>query len=153
MTLVYLFLGAGAFLALLRVFMVFRRQRRQRGDDWDAQLVRNYRAQGGQGFQPVDIDFFFGVPDEARCATLATALRADGCEVDYKLATSEGASGFSLHARKALRVSVDTMQDHSRRYRQLAVQQGATYDGWATEGVTKVAEDGTQRLRPAGIRR
>jgi hypothetical protein len=33
------------------------------------------------------------------------------------------------------------------------VQQGATYDGWAAEGVSKLAEDGTQRLRPAGIRR
>jgi hypothetical protein len=153
MLIVYLFLGAGAFLALLRVFMVIRRQQQQRGDDWDAQLVRNYRAQGGQGFQPVDIDFFFGVPDEAHCEALASGLRADGCEVDYKLATSEGASGFSLHARKPLRVAVDTMLDHSRRYRLLAGQQGASYDGWAAEGVTKMAEDGTQRLRPRGIGR
>lgn len=153
MIVVYLFLGAGAFLALLRVFMVVRRHQRNRGDDWDAQLVRNYRAQGGQGFEPVNIDFFFGLPDEAGCGALATALRADGCEVDYKLATSEGASGYSLRARKPLRVSVDTMQDHSRRYRSLAVQNGGSYDGWATEGVTKMAEDGTQRLRPRGIKR
>jgi hypothetical protein len=153
MTLVYLFLGAGAFLALLRVFIVIRRQQQQSSDGWDAQLVRNFRAQGGQGFEPVNIDFFFGVPDEAHCATLAAALSADGCKVDYKLATSEGASGYSLHACKALRVSVDTMQDHSSRYRLLAGQHDATYDGWAAEGVTKIADDGTQRLRPRGIQR
>lgn len=153
MLIVYAFLAVGALLALMRIYMILRRQQKQRGDDWDAQLVRNFRAQGGQGFQPVDIDFFFGVPDEAHCQPLAEGLRADGCEVDYKLATSEGATGYSLHACKSLRVSVDTMHDHSRRYRQLALQQGATYDGWAAVGVTKVAEDGTQRLRPQGIRR
>ncbi len=153
MWVVYVFLGAGALLALVRIGMILRRQQQQRGDGWDAQLVRNFRAQGGQGFQPVDIDFFFGVPDEAHCVPLAEGLRADGCEVDYKPATSEGATGYSLHARKSLRVSVDTMQEHSRRYKLLAVPQGASYDGWAAEGVTKVAEDGTQRLRPQGIRR
>jgi len=153
MYLVYAFLAVGAFLALLRVFMVLRRQRQQGGEDWDAQLVRNFRAQGDLGFQPVAIDFFFGVPDEAHCAALAGGLRADGCEVDYKPVTSEGATGYSLHASKALRVSVDTMQDHSRRYRLMALQHDATYDGWAADGVSKVAEDGTQRLRPAGIRR
>ena len=151
MWVVYALLGAGAFLALLRIYMIVRRTQRSRGDDWDAQLVRNFRAQGGQGFQPVDIDFFFGVPDESHCEPLAVALRADGCEVDYKPATSEGASGFSLHARKSLRVSVDSMQEHSRRYRHLASQHAATYDGWAAEGVTKTAEDGTQRLRPRGV--
>ena len=78
MLVVYLFLGAGAFLALLRVFMVVRRQRSQRNDDWDAQLVRNFRQQGGQGFQPVDISFFFGVPQESQCEPLAVQLRGDG---------------------------------------------------------------------------
>ena len=151
MTPVYLFLGGGAFLALLRVFFVMRRMQQQRGDDWDAQLVRNYRAQGGQGFQPVDIAFFFGVSDASACESLATALRADGCSVDFKAATSEGASGYSLHAGKALRVSVETMRDHSRRYRQLARQHGASYDGWATAGVGKPAQDGSQRLRPVRL--
>jgi hypothetical protein len=155
MSLVYLFLGTGAFLALLRVFMVVRRQQSLRGDDWDAQLVRNFRAQGGQGFQPVDIDFFFGVPQEPQCEALAELLRADGAEVDYRAATSEGASGYTLHARKALRVSLDTMHEHSRRYRQWAEQHGATYDSWAAEGVVRStpAPDPTERLRPRGISR
>ena len=154
MWVVYALLGAGAFLALLRIYVIVRRAQQGRGDDWDAQLVRNFRAQGGQGFQPVDIDFFFGVPDEARCEPLAVQLRADGCDVDYKPASSEGATGYSLHARKSLRVSVDTMQEHSRRYRRLAAQHDASYDGWAAEGVTKTAvDDGTQRLRPRGVPR
>jgi hypothetical protein len=149
MLIVYLFLGAGAFLALLRVFMVVRRQRLLRNDDWDAQLVRNFRAQGGQGFQPVDIDFFFGVPQASQCEPLAELLRGDSAVVDWRAATSEGATGYTLHARKPLRVSLDTMHEHSRRYREWAARQGASYDGWAAEGVTPAtpAPD-TTRLRP-----
>jgi hypothetical protein len=128
--------------------MIVRRQYGSKHDDWDAQLVRNYRAQGGQGFQPVGIDFFFGVPDLATCERLATTLRADEASVDFREATSEGATGYTLRARKELRVSVDTLQAHSRRYRELVKQHAATYDGWAVEGVTKRAQEEDTRLKP-----
>jgi hypothetical protein len=146
----YLFLGLGAALAVLRVFMILRRQQNTQAEDWDAQLVKNYRAQGGQGFQPVPIEFFFGVPEFASCQPLAEALKADGAEVDYREATTEGALGYTLHASKQLRVSVTEMQEHSRRYRALAAQHGASYDGWATTGVTKYAVP-DQRLKPKRI--
>ena len=47
--------------------------------------------------------------------------------------SGEGASGYSLHARKHLRVSVTEMQDYSQRFRALAEQYGGHYDGWMTD--------------------
>ena len=134
--------------------MILRRQQQQRGDDWDAQLVRNYRAQGGQGFQPVDIDFFFGVPDEAHCEPLAGG--AAGGRLRGRLQAGHQRRRHRLLAACAQgAASVGGHDAGSFASLQVCwpVQQGATYDGWAAEGVTKVAEDGTQRLRPQGIRR
>jgi hypothetical protein len=45
----------------------------------------------------------------------------------------EGASGYSLHARKRLRISVSEMQEYSQRFRLLAEQHGGHYDGWMTD--------------------
>jgi hypothetical protein len=47
--------------------------------------------------------------------------------------TAEGASGYSLQARKHLRISVSEMQDLSKRFRALAQQYGGYYDGWMTD--------------------
>ena len=46
---------------------------------------------------------------------------------------AERASGYSLHARKHLRISVTEMQDFSKRFRGLAQQYGGYYDGWMTD--------------------
>jgi hypothetical protein len=152
MSWVYALLFAAAAIAVYRIYFTIKRASAQRGDDWDEQLVKNLRAQGGTAFREYDIDFFFGLGDERACQALEPALAADGCTVEYHRATTEGASGYTLCARKRMRVSVPEMQAHSQRYRQLAAQQQGSYDGWATEGISSVAPD-TARLRPAGIPR
>jgi len=123
---------AAIALAVVRVAASLRRLRAaQAGGDWDEQQVKKIRAQGGDPFRPYDVDFFFGVPDEAGCQRLQAALSADGCSaVDYRPLPPDRGTGFSLHARKSLRLSVTEMQEHSTRYRALAAEQGAIYDGW-----------------------
>ncbi len=136
----YLLLVLGAGVAAWRIYGAIQRARAARGDDWDEMLVRNLRAQGGNAFTPYDIDFFFSVDEAAGCEPLAAALRAEGFEVDYQPMKTEGASGFSLHARQGIRVSVPAMQEYSERFRKLAAMHGASYDGWATPGVTRPRE-------------
>lgn len=136
----YLLLVLGAGVAAWRIYGAIQRARAARGDDWDEMLVRNLRAQGGNAFTPYDIDFFFSVDEAAGCEPLAAALRAEDFEVDYQPMKTEGARGFSLHARKGIRVSVPAMQEYSARFRKLAAAHGASYDGWATPGVTRPRE-------------
>jgi hypothetical protein len=147
---VYVMLLTAAALACWRVYISIKTAASQRADDWDEQLVKNWRAQGGNGFALTDVDFFFGVPDAEHCASLATALQAEGCTVDYHPATTEGATGYTMHAVKPLRISVSEMQEHSARYRKLAETQDSQYDGWATAGITRHVEP-NQRLRPRGV--
>jgi len=129
----YIALIFAALLAAARVFSVLRRNRGQSHDDWDARLVQNLRAAGGNAFTPYDIDFFFGLPDERACASLRSALEPEGFSFDMRVMTGEGASGYSLHAHKAVRISVTTMQEYSQRFRLLAEQLGGHYDGWMTD--------------------
>jgi Regulator of ribonuclease activity B len=147
---VYAMLVTAALLACWRVYIKIKTAATQRADDWDEQLVKNWRAQGGNGFAPTDVDFFFGVPDSAHCELLANALQADACVVDFRPATTEGATGYTMHAAKAIRISVSEMQEHSARYRRLAAQHESRYDGWATKGVTRNVESNL-RLRPRGV--
>jgi histidinol-phosphate/aromatic aminotransferase/cobyric acid decarboxylase-like protein len=133
MTYVYVLLVLGALLALARIAIALRRARGQGQQDWDARLVQNLRAAGGNAFTPYEVDFFFNLPDEAACAALRGTLESEGFAIDARAATGEAASGYSLHARKQLRVSVGEMQEHSRRFRVLAEQLGGHYDGWMTD--------------------
>jgi hypothetical protein len=121
---------AAVALAVVRIVTSVRRLHRSRSADWDEQQVKRLRALGGDPFLPYDIDFFFGVPDAASCEKLAEVLRAEGCAVDYRAVPADTGSGYSLHARKSLRLSVTQMQEHSARYRALAAQHGSVYDGW-----------------------
>ena len=121
---------AAVALVAVRIGGSVRRLRRAQAADWDEQQVKKLRALGGDPFRPYDIDFFFGVPDEAACGQLAQALQAEGCAVDYRAVSPDTGSGYSLHARKPLRLSVTEMQEHSARYRALAAQHGCVYDGW-----------------------
>src|ERR1700690_360873 len=133
MTYVYVLLVLGALLAIARIAIALRRARGQGQQDWDARLVQNLRAAGGNAFTPYEVDFFFNLPDEAACGALRTTLESEGFAIDARAATGEAASGFSLHARKNLRVSVTEMQEPSRRFRLLAEQFGGHYDGWMTD--------------------
>lgn len=130
---VYLVLVLAALLALARVGVALRRSRGRSQQDWDARLVQNLRAAGGNAFTPYEVDFFFGMPDETACGSLRGILEPEGFTIDVRAAVGEAASGYSLHARKALRISVGEMQEHSKRFRVLAEQFGGHYDGWMTD--------------------
>jgi hypothetical protein len=133
MSWVYLTLTLAGLIAVARIFTVIRKARAQSQDDWDARLVKNLRAGGGNAFTPYEVDFFFNLPDETACASLKGTLEAEGFSVDTRVASGEAATGYSLHARKHLRVSVTEMQDYSKRFRALAERHGGFYDGWMTD--------------------
>jgi Regulator of ribonuclease activity B len=131
---VYVVLVLIALLAVVRVLLALRKARAQSThDDWDERLVKNLRAAGGNPFTPYEVDFFFSVPDEAAVASLRGTLESDGFAIDTRIMSAEGASGYSLHARKHLRISVTEMQEFSKRFRALAEQYGGYYDGWMTD--------------------
>lgn len=127
-------LVVAALIVIARIVTAVLKARRQAThDDWDSQLVKNLRAAGGNAFTPYEVDFFFTVPDEASCGSLRGALEPEGFTVDSHVSTGEAASGYSLHARKHVRVSVTEMQEYSQRFRALAAQYGGYYDGWMTD--------------------
>lgn len=128
-----LFLVIAALLAAVRIYMGVRRARNTTHDDWDERLVQNLRAAGGNAFTPYEVDFFFNLPDEAACERLRGTLEPEGFAIDSRLMSGEAATGYSLHARKAIRVSVSEMQEYSKRFRALAEQHGGHYDGWMTD--------------------
>jgi len=67
----YLLLVLAALLAVVRIVLALRKARSQSThDDWDARLVKNLRAAGGNSFTPYEVDFFFNLPDEPACAAL-----------------------------------------------------------------------------------
>ena len=130
---VFTLLVVAALLAAVRIYVGVRRNRASVQDDWDERLVQNLRAAGGNAFTPYEVDFFFNLPDQAACAALSGVLEPEGFVIDTRVMGGEGASGFSLHARKSVRVSVTEMQDYSKRFRALAGQYGGHYDGWRTD--------------------
>lgn len=133
-TWVYLILVFAAAVLIGRIIMTIRKnQRLALHDDWDAQLVKNLRLAGGNAFTSYEVDFFFTLPDEAACGSLRGALEPEGFAVESRVATGEAATGYALNARKALRISVSDMQEHSKRFRALAEQLGGYYDGWVTD--------------------
>jgi hypothetical protein len=126
-----------ASVAVVRVYMTVRRVSAQRKQDWDERLVKNLRAQGGDPFSPYEIDFFFDLPDQAACEQLASLLRAREFSVDYRQVDPEVGDRYTLHALKALRISVPDMQALTREFKELAVRHGGRYDGWAAAGMTR----------------
>jgi len=121
-----------ALVAVARVYQVIKRARDQRANDWDARLVQDLRAAGANAFTPYEVDFFFSLPDEAACNSLGKTLEPEGFAINARAMGSE-TGGYSLNARKHLRVSVSEMQDYSKRFRLLAEQFGGQYDGWTTD--------------------
>ena len=130
---------AAAALALVRIVGGVRRARRAQAEDWDEQQVKKLRAMGGDPFRPYDVDFFFGLPDAAACERLQADLLTEGCAVDFRAASDDTGGGYSLHARKSLRLSVTELQEHSARYRALAAGHGGVYDGWNAVSATGAA--------------
>lgn len=135
MNLIYILvlLGAAA-IAVWRVVAALRRAKHQRHDDWDAQMIKNLRASGANAFTPYQVDFFFSLPDEAACNAMRQLLEPEGYAVDARaMQGGDSPGGFSLHARRHMRLSISDMQECSRRFRELAAQYSGSYDGWATD--------------------
>ena len=134
-----LLLVLAAAIAAYRVFIIVRNLRGAQQDDWDERLVKNLRAQGGDPFSPYEVDFFFDLPDAAACERVATVLRGEVYEVDFRQVESDRGVSYTLHARKKIRVSVPDMQGLTRSLGALATQHGGRYDGWVTAGITREA--------------
>ena len=132
-------LALAALVATLRIYMTLRRLRAQRENDWDEKLVKNLRAQGGDPFKPYEVDFFFDLPDQGACEQVSQLLKNRDYVVDFRRVDPLRGEGFTLHARKSLRVSVPDMQALTRELSALAVHHGGRYDGWAAAGVTRAA--------------
>ena len=132
-----LLLVLAALVAAYRVYLAVRRMRAPPQDDWDERLVKNLRSQGGNPFNPYEVDFFFDLPDEARCQQVSSVLVASGHEVDFHPLDPERGSSWSLHARKSIRISVPDMQAQTRDFRALATAHAGRYDGWATSGMNR----------------
>jgi len=119
-----------AFGLFLRIYVGIRKEMGKREKDWDERVIVRMRQQGADPFRPYDVDFFFALPSEAACQNVAQQLQSEGFRVDVKPVTDSVDQPFSLHATKALRLSVPDMREFSRRFGELARTNGGRYDGW-----------------------
>jgi Regulator of ribonuclease activity B len=117
-------------LASLRVYLTIRRRRAERREDFDARLIRQLREKGLDPFRPHELDFFLALPDEATAQTVSRQLSAEGFVTDTHPMKESAGPGVSLHARKAMRLSVEEVSALSKRFAALAQQLGGHYDGW-----------------------
>jgi hypothetical protein len=129
-------LAAAGIGAGIRVYFGLQKLRAAPADDWDARMIERVRAQGVDPFRPLDVDFFFALPDDSACNALRTLLQGEEYVVDVRQIEEGASHSFSLHASKPLRLAVPDMQAHSRRFRELAAAHGGRYDGWAA-GATR----------------
>lgn len=121
---------AAVALAALRVYLTMRRRRVERRENFDAKLIRQLREKGLDPFQPHELDFFLALPNEASAQTVSQQLGAEGFVTDIHPMKEGAGPGVSLHARKAMRLSVEEVSTLSKRFTELAQQLGGHYDGW-----------------------
>ena len=125
-----LLLAATLALIVLRIYFKLRMARKLRTESWDEQVIARLRSQGYAPFNDYQVDFFLALPSEAACHTVRASLEAEGFRVDVKPVPEGVDQPFSLHATKALRLSVPDMRETSRRFGELARLNGGRYDGW-----------------------
>ena len=130
MTWVLTLIIAALALAALRIYLTMRRRRAERREDFDAKLIRQLREKGLDPFQPHELDFFLALPDEATAQTVSQQLGAEGFVTDTHPMKEGAGPGVSLHARKAMRLSVEEISTLSKRFTELAPQLGGHYAGW-----------------------
>jgi hypothetical protein len=135
MTWIYVGLVAVAAISLLRIVAQLRRATRKDDGDWDARFIAQLRKAGVAPFDAHPVDFFFALPTQAACDTLAALLEPEGYHVDSR---AEPDGGFSLHAQRDMRLVVADMQALTARFRQLAEERGGKYDGWAVAKARRV---------------
>jgi hypothetical protein len=132
--------GAGL---LWRIYSDVRKGKEKKVKDWDEALIERLRKSGSDPFQPHDVDFFMAMPSEAAGQAAAAILQAEGYRVDLHAAPDNPADHpFSLHATKALRLSVPGMKELTVRFKELAKAHGGHYDGWSAA----VVPHGTPRI-------
>jgi hypothetical protein len=132
--------GAGL---LWRIYSDVRKAKEKTVKDWDASLIERLRKSGSDPFQPHEVDFFMAMPSEAAGQAVAAILEAEGYRVDLHAAPDNPADHpFSLHATKALRLSVPGMRELTAHFKEVATAHGGHYDGWSAA----VVPHGTPRV-------
>lgn len=125
-------LAIAAVAVIARIFVKVRDSRAANiREDWDAKQIALLRSRGSDPFQPHEVDFFFGVPNEAACESLRRQLETEGFTVDTKPVPEGVEQVISLHARKSMRLSVPDMQELTRQFGERAHELGGHYDGWS----------------------
>ncbi|MFZ9651962.1 MAG: ribonuclease E inhibitor RraB [Gammaproteobacteria bacterium] len=127
----FLFLLAGAAIAIWRVVYQVRRVRAMPTDDWDAKLIERLRRGGTDPFRPLELDFFVALPTREATDAVAAILATEGYAVDVRELVDSVDQPFSVHALKTMHLTADRVQASSTRLRELAAQFGGRYDGWA----------------------
>lgn len=145
----YLMLAAGGAIAVYRIWLSVKKLREQPANDWDTKLIERMRAQGSDPFKPHDVVFFFGFPAENAAQRAVERLVRESYGAEYRHVPDHRDLPFSVHAQKAVRLSIEDMQETSRRFNALAQELGGRYDGWAAAHNER---DGTA-LPPAPPRR
>jgi len=136
----------GGLLTLARIYFKVRNLRDKPASDWDAKQIERLRLDGSDPFKAHDVDFFFAMSNESGATRLVDRLRAEGFEPNLMQMPAQLEHPFSVHAQKAIRLSVPEMQALSVRFNALAEELGGRYDGWAAAHVRR-ADDGGVRFR------
>ena len=125
-------LFVAAAVALARIVYRLREMKEKKDKDWDARLIERLRKEGSDPFQPHEVDFFMAMPSEAAGQAVRAILEGEGYRVDVKPAPDNPSDQpFSLHATKALRLSVPGMRELTAHFTELATAHGGHYDGWS----------------------
>jgi len=132
-TWLYVFAIIGGLIAAWRIYQNLQKLRQRQNDSWDARLIDQLRKRGSDPFRPYDVDFFFAFPNPDSAQQLASQLRTEGFDADMKDTPENGDLRYSLHARKAMQLTVPDMQSLSRRPTDTATALGGRYDGWAAQ--------------------
>jgi hypothetical protein len=127
----------GGLVAAWRIWHNLQQLRQRRNDSWDERLIDQLRKRGSDPFKPHDIDFFLAFPNPENAERLANRLRSEGFEADVKDTPDNGELRYSVHAHKAMKLTVPDMKELSRRLTDAAKEMGGRYDGWSAKEVAR----------------
>jgi regulator of RNase E activity RraB len=126
-----LVIGAGV-LAVIRIYYLVQKARNAHHTvDFDEQLITRLRADGLDPFRPYPVDFFLALPDDAAANKLLEALKARGMQADMHATPDAADFPVSVHVSRELHLTVSAIKALAAELRQLALEHGGRYDGWA----------------------
>lgn len=138
MSWIFALLGLAGVGVLWRVYYGVRQMKLKTVKDWDEQLIDRLRKSGSDPFQPHDVDFFMAMPSQEAGQAVAAILQGEGYTIDLHPAPDNPSDQpFSLHATKAMRLSVPGMKELTVRFKTMATEHGGHYDGWSAAVVPK----------------